>query len=251
MQRRGAPFVVGNSDEKQTLLFVPAHNEAGTVAAVVSAARQAIPGATVLVVDDGSTDATADEARRAGARVATLPFNTRLGSALQTGYLYAFERGFEYFAHLDADGQHRPRELPRLLKGVWRGDHDLVIGTRFERTDSATALTFRSTPLRRLGILLFGHLLRGTTGRRFTDVTSGFRAGNRRAIELFAGRYQPDFGEIEGLQRALRAGLEIVEVPVIMEHRQIGRSYLTPSRSALFTFKALLTLAVGRFRSRG
>jgi glycosyltransferase involved in cell wall biosynthesis len=230
------------------VVFVPAWNEAASVGAVVEGVRSQLPGATVLVVDDGSTDDTAEEARKAGARVAELPFNSGLGAALETGYRLAFEKGFEYCAHLDADGQHPASELPRILEPVWAGEADYVIGTRFV-SDGERPPEFRSSPLRRTGIALFGALMRGSTGRRFTDITSGFRAGNKRAIELFAHVYQPDFGEIESLQRALSEGLAVEEVPVLMHHRERGASFLTPLRSFFFVFKAVVTLAVGRFRN--
>ena len=229
------------------MIFIPALDEEESVGAVIAGVRRQLPDATVLVVDDGSTDRTREEAAAAGAEVAVLPFNAGLGAALQTGYRYAAEQGFRYFAHLDADGQHPPAELPRILEPVWAGSADLIVGSRFAH-DPDRPPAFRSSPLRRFWIILLGRLLSATSGGRFSDITSGFRAGNRRAIELFAHLYQPDFGEIEALQSALKEGLEIDEVPVLMVAREKGASYLTAAPSFLFVLKAMILIAIGRFR---
>jgi glycosyltransferase involved in cell wall biosynthesis len=236
--------------EKQgrTVIFVPAWNEAGSVGAVVTGIRLELPEATVLVVDDGSADGTAEKARAAGAEVATLPFNAGLGTALQTGYRFADEGDFDYFAHLDADGQHPPNELPKILEPVWEGKADLVVGSRFVRDHDGTSSKFRSSALRRFWIFLLARLLSLISRQRFTDITSGFRAGDRRAIELFAHLYQPDFGEIEALQTALSEGLRVREEPVVMLERSLGTSYLTAFQSFMFMFKSMILIVVGRFR---
>ena len=121
----------------RTLVFIPAWNEQASIAPVVADVRRSLPDADVLVVDDGSTDATADAAREAGAIVASLPFNQGLGAALQTGYLYALREGYDFCAHLDADGQHPPLEVVRLLEEVWQDRADLVIGSRYSDPSAA------------------------------------------------------------------------------------------------------------------
>lgn len=234
--------------ERETVVFLPAWNEAESVGVVVQDVAREFPASTIVVIDDGSADATRQNAHRAGARVATLPFNSGLGAALQTGYMFARDEGFKYFAHLDADGQHPPGELARILGPVWEGKADLTVGTRFI-TQPGRPEGFRSSPIRRAGIWLLGGLLSGSSGQKFTDITSGFRAGNRKTIELFADLYQPDFGEIESLQRSLARGLAVVEVPVLMRAREHGTSLITPLSSVFFVFKALITIGLGRFRS--
>jgi glycosyltransferase involved in cell wall biosynthesis len=229
---------------------VPAWNEAESVGEVIAGVRSALPGATVLVVDDGSTDGTTGLARSAGAEVAVLPFNAGLGTALQTGYRFAQERGFEYFAHLDADGQHPPAELGKILSPVWGGEADLVIGSRFARDEDGRGSEFRSSPLRRFWIRVLAAMLSAVCGQRFTDITSGFRAGDRRAIELFSHLYQPDYGEIEALQTALTEGLTVRELPVTMLERRQGASYMNAVHSFLFVFKSLILIAVGGLRGR-
>ena len=123
----------------RTLVFIPAWNEEASIAGVIGDVRAALPEADVLVVDDGSADATAARARAAGALVASLPFNQGLGAALQTGYLYGLREGYDFCAHLDADGQHPAPEVARLLKEVLADRADLVIGSRYQERRGADA----------------------------------------------------------------------------------------------------------------
>jgi glycosyltransferase involved in cell wall biosynthesis len=236
----------------RTLVFIPAWNEEGSIAGVIAGVRQAMPEADVLVVDDGSTDATAARARAAGARVATLPFNQGLGAALQTGYLHALRNGYDYCAHLDADGQHPASEVARLLAEVTGDRADLAIGSRYSDPMAAAAEDddYRPTLSRRIGTNVFRFFLTLATRQRFTDTTSGMRAANRRVMALFSERYSPDFGELESLQRAVRQGLRVEELPVRMLARREGTSFLTPLRSAFFIFKSVIVLLVGQFRPR-
>ncbi len=234
----------------RTLVFIPAWNEEDSVASVIADVRDRMPGADILVIDDGSADATAERARDAGALVASLPFNQGLGAALQTGYLYALREGYELCAHLDADGQHPPAEVARLLEEV-RGDRaDLVIGSRYRDPGPAESDDYKPTISRRIGIGVFRFFLTLATRQRFTDTTSGMRAANRRVMALFSERYSPDFAEIESLQLAVREGLRVEELPVRMLERAGGTSFLTPVRSAFFIFKGLIVLMVGQFRPR-
>jgi glycosyltransferase involved in cell wall biosynthesis len=239
----------------RTLVFIPAWNEADSVAAVIAGVRERLPEADLLVVDDGSTDATAARAEAAGATVASLPFNQGLGAALQTGYLYALREGYDFCAHLDADGQHPPAEVARLLEEVRADRADLVIGSRFHadapgQDEDGGGEDYRATISRRIGISVFRFFLTLATRQRFTDTTSGMRAANRRVMELFSESYSPDFAEIESLQLAVRPGLRVEEVPVRMLERVGGSSFLTPLRSAFFIFKGMIVLLVGQFRPR-
>src|ERR1700712_3242639 len=122
---------MGESACVRTLVFIPAWNEEASISGVIADVRKHLPDADVLVVDDGSTDATSATAREHGALVATLPFNQGLGAALQTGYLYALREGYDFCAHLDADGQHPAREVARLLAEGVAGRADLVIGSPY------------------------------------------------------------------------------------------------------------------------
>jgi glycosyltransferase involved in cell wall biosynthesis len=236
----------------RTLIFIPAWNEEDAVAGVIGDVREHLPAADVLVVDDGSVDRTAARAREAGAVVASLPFNEGLGAALQTGYLYALREGYDFCAHLDADGQHPAGEAARLLAVVAAGRADLVIGSRYRDPEAAEAESddYKPTISRRIGSGVFRFFLTLATRQRFTDTTSGMRAANRRVMSLFSESYSPDFAEIESLQLAVRQGLRVEEVPVRMLERAGGNSFLTPLRSAFFIFKGLIVLIVGQFRPR-
>jgi glycosyltransferase involved in cell wall biosynthesis len=235
----------------RALVFIPAWNEEASVEAVIGDVREHLPGADILVVDDGSTDATTARAQETGALVATLPFNQGLGAALQTGYLYALREGYDCCAHLDADGQHPAAEVARLLAEVEADRADLVIGSRYRDPDAeAESDDYRPTFSRRIGTSVFRFFLTLATRQRFTDTTSGMRAANRRVMSLFSENYSPDFAEIESLQLAVREGLRVEEVPVRMLERAGGRSFLTPLRSAFFIFKGIVVLLVGQFRPR-
>jgi len=236
----------------RTLVFIPAWNEEGAIAEVIRGVRASLPDADLLVVDDGSTDGTAARAAETGAMVASLPFNQGLGAALQTGYLHARREGYDFIAHLDADGQHPPADVARLLEEVYADRADLVIGSRYRDPEAAEAESddYKPTISRRIGSNVFRFFLTLATRQRFTDTTSGMRAANRRVIALFSENYSPDFAEIESLQLAVRQGLRVKEVPVRMLERAEGVSFLTPLKSAFFIFKGMIVLLVGQFRPR-
>jgi glycosyltransferase involved in cell wall biosynthesis len=234
----------------RTLVFIPAWNEEASIAGVIEGVREALPGADVLVVDDGSTDATAERAREAGARVASLPFNQGVGAAQQTGYIYALRGGYEICAHLDGDGQHMPTELARLVEEIEDGKADMVIGSRYHDRSVAHDDDYRASVTRRTGQHLFRLIVSLSTRQRFTDTTSGMRAVNREAMALFSERYSPEFAEVESVQRAVLQGLTVEELPVRMLSRSEGRSFLTPLRSGFYIFKTLIVLLVGQFRPR-
>ncbi len=229
----------------KTLVFIPAWNEEDSIEAAVSDAAEHLPGARILVIDDGSRDQTAARARRAGAMVASLPFNQGVGAAHQTGYIFAMSNGFEVCGQMDGDGQHPASELAKLVAQVAAGDADLIVGSRF-----AEASGYRATWARRTGQRLFSLLVSTSTRQDFTDTTSGMRALNRRAMTLFAARYSSEFAEVESLQQAVRAGLAVKEMPVRMLPRSQGNSFITPLGSAFYIFKTLIVLLVGQLRPK-
>jgi glycosyltransferase involved in cell wall biosynthesis len=223
--------------------IVPARDEAGSVAAVVREIRALDPGLEVVVIDDGSTDRTADEARSAGAHVVRLPFNLGIGGAVQTGFRYAYEHGFELAVRVDGDGQHDPAELPRLVAPVVADEADIVVGSRFVGESS-----YRPPLARRLGIVVFSRVVSLLTRQRVTDPTSGFQALNRRAIALFAVDYPHDYPEVEATVMVSRHRLRLVEVPVQMRARTAGSSSITAVRSGYYAVKVLLATFVALFR---
>jgi len=240
----------------RTLVFIPAWNEEASIEGVIADVRAHISAAEILVVDDGSTDSTAARARAAGVLVASLPFNQGLGSALQTGYLWALREGYDFCAHLDSDGQHPAAEVARVLAEVQADRADLALGSRYAKQAEPLpgaeiqGENYQATFTRQIGINVFRLLLTLATRQRFTDTTSSMRAANRRVMRLFSENYSPDFAEIESLQLAVREGLRVEEVPVRMLERTGGASFLTPLRSAFFIFKGLVVILVGMFKPR-
>jgi len=223
--------------------LVPAHNEERTVAGVVEEIKGFDPTFDVVVIDDGSTDRTAETAENAGAHVVRLPYNLGIGGAVQTGIQYARDHGFDLAVQVDGDAQHPPREIPKLVGPIIDGSADLVIGSRFLGTGD-----YEPPVSRLVGIKLLARLVSLIVGQRVTDTTSGFRAMNRRAIQLFAADYPHDYPEVEATVLVFRHRLRMVEVPVQMRVRTSGSSSIRFHRSAYYMVKVILALFVGLFR---
>ncbi len=219
--------------------IVPAFNEARNLPRLADALRAHAPELDVCVVDDGSEDETARVAASLGWTVLRLPMNLGIGGAVQAGYLWAWEHGYDAAVQIDGDGQHDPAYLEALLQPLVAGSADVVIGSRF-LSDGG----FRSTAVRRAGIAYLSWFLRLRCGTRVTDPTSGFRAANRTAIELFARHYPSDYPEPEAVALAQRAGLRIAEVPVRMHERGHGRSSITAARTLYYLVKVSLALVL-------
>jgi glycosyltransferase involved in cell wall biosynthesis len=223
---------------------VPAWNEEGAIGGVVDEIRAFDPAIEVVVVDDASTDRTADVAEEHGATVLRLLFNVGIGGAVQTGFRYARDVGYDTAVRLDGDGQHDASELPKLLGPLRAGKADLVIGSRFV----APGGTYRPPLARRLGIRVFAALVSLLARERVTDTTSGFVGLNRRGIELFASEYPHDYPEVEATLVALRSGLRLHQVQVDMRERQAGTSSITFVRSLYYIVKVTLALLVASLR---
>ncbi len=234
------------SNGSSYLAVVPAYNESATIADVVRSLRRHAPEFDTLVIDDGSTDNTDALASRAGARVVKLPFNLGIGGAVQTGFVYAREHGYDFLAQVDADGQHDPAELPRLIAVMEEAGVDMVCGSRFLTDDHR----YPAPISRRTGIHIFAFLLSRIVGMRVSDPTSGFRLYNRRAIELFARDYPHDYPEVEAVLMLHHHRLRMLEIPVKMFSRGGGVSSISTGKSAYYMVKVLLALFVGLARRR-
>jgi glycosyltransferase involved in cell wall biosynthesis len=221
----------------RALAIVPAWNEDRDLAGVIAELRRAVPEWDVCVVDDGSSDATAAVARRAGAIVLRLPINLGIGGAVQTGYLWARGHGYDVAAQIDGDGQHDPQYLARAVRPITDGTADVVIGSRYLGPGG-----FRSSALRRAGARYLSWFLRLRCKARITDPTSGFRLAGPRAIEFFAANYPSDYPEPEAIALAIRYGLRVEEVPVVMRERQHGTSSIGPARTLYYLIKVSLAL---------
>jgi glycosyltransferase involved in cell wall biosynthesis len=234
------------SNERR-LAVVPAYNEAATVGAVVGALHRDAPGWDVIVIDDGSTDDTAAVAAAAGARVVKLPFNLGIGGAVQAGFRYAREEGYDLMAQVDADGQHVAAEIGRLLAARAENPRlDMVCGSRFLSEDHR----YPAPISRRTGIHLFAFLMSRIVGQRVSDPTSGFRLYNRRAIGLFARDYPHDYPEVEAVLMLHHHRLVMAEVPVRMYERGGGQSSIRSGKSVYYMIKVLLAIGVGLVRRR-
>src|SRR6476469_8181871 len=230
----------------RNLAVVPAYNESATVARVVRDLDEAAPSFDVLVVDDGSTDGTIEIARAAGARVMPLPFNLGIGGAVQAGFAFALENGYDRMVQVDGDGQHLPSEIARLEQAM---DADpgvgMVCGSRF-LTDSG----YLAPISRRTGIHIFAFLLSRFVGQPVTDPTSGFRLYSRRAIALFARDYPHDYPEVEAVLMVHHHQLRIRELSVRMFQRGGGVSSISSGKSAYYMIKVLLAIFIGLVRAR-
>ena len=229
--------------ELKRLAVVPALNEEATIGRVIDEIRLFDPGFDIVVVDDGSGDRTAAIAIDRGAHVLRLPFNLGIGGAVQTGYRFAYERGFDIAVQVDGDGQHDPAQLPAILEPVLNGDADVCVGSRF-----AGGAGYQSSFVRRLGIRLFAGVVSAIVRQKVTDTTSGFRAVNRKGIALFAADYPHDYPEVEATVMSVKHRLRLREVPVGMRERGGGESSITATRSIYYMTKVLLAIFVGLFR---
>jgi glycosyltransferase involved in cell wall biosynthesis len=230
--------------ELRRVAIVPALNEEATISGVIDELRAFDAGLDIVVVDDGSVDRTADVAAAKGARVLRLPFNLGIGGAVQTGFRYAFENGYDLAVRVDGDGQHDPSELARVIEPVLRGEADIAVGSRFAEGASG----YRSSRTRRIGIRILAGVVSRIVGERVTDTTSGFQALNRDGIALFAHDYPHDYPEVEATVMVFRHRLRLREVPVSMRERGGGRSSITTIRSIYYMVKVLLAIFVGLFR---
>jgi glycosyltransferase involved in cell wall biosynthesis len=232
-----------SAEADRRIAIVPAYNEEKNIGRVIGELRAFDPGLDVVVISDGSVDGTADVAAGLGVHVLRLPFNLGIGGAVQTGFKFAWENGYDLVVRCDGDGQHIPAELPKVIAPVLAGEADIAVGSRFTGAES-----YRSSASRRVGIRLLAWIVSAIAHQRVTDTTSGFQALNRRALELFAADYPHDYPEVEGMVMTIKHRLRLTEVPVEMRERVHGSSSITALRSIYYMAKVLTALFVGLFR---
>jgi len=227
-----------------TLIVMPAFNEEEAVGAVVKEVLSSLPGIRCLVVNDGSTDRTANAALEAGATVLTLPFNLGVGGAMRLGFQYAVENDFACVVQIDADGQHNPSSVPELLAQLEHAD--IVIGARFAGTGD-----YDVTGPRKWAMKLLAAIISRIAKTRLTDVTSGFKAAGPRAVRLFATNYPAEYlgDTIESLVLASRGGCTVLQVPVAMRPRAGGVPSHNPMKSAVYLGRAAMALVIALWRT--
>ncbi|HHU40082.1 MAG TPA: glycosyltransferase family 2 protein [Propionibacterium sp.] len=224
---------------------MPAWNESDVIAATVTEVLTAMPEADLLVIDDGSTDDTAALAHAAGASVLTLPYNMGVGGALRAGFKYAWRNGYEQVIQVDADGQHDPRDIPKVLAGLEHAD--ISIGARF-----AGEGAYEARGPRRWAMRLLATALSAAAHTRLSDVTSGFRAANRRTIRQYTHHYPAEYlgDTVDSLMTAIRMGYTVTQVPVAMRPRQGGTPSASPVKAMIYLFRSAFALLISTTRRK-
>jgi len=228
------------------LVIIPAFNEEAAIGSVIRELHEVLPNVPVLVIDDCSADATKTNARAAGADVLPLPHHLGLGGCVQAGYMLAHELGYHYVVRIDGDGQHDPRDIPRIVEALRSSGCQMVIGSRFGDQNGQ-----HSSILRRIGIRMFRMVLRPILGKPVRDPTSGFVGVNRQALEVFTKSFPLEYPEIEALVVLQRKRFQFQEVPCRMRRRMGGRSSITPSKSMYYIIHVLLGVFVNVLKFEG
>jgi len=229
-----------------TIIIIPAYNEENGIGQVIRDIRKANPDIEVLVINDGSVDKTAEAADAAGAIVLNHNFNMGYGVTIQTGYKFAYEKGYRYLVQIDGDGQHDPSFIGQLLEPVRNGDVDFAIGSRFLWFDS-----YRPSFSRRLGILFFRKLVTVIIGREITDPTSGYQAFNRDVMKFFFFFFFPyDYPDADMLITLNLAGFRIREIPVRMYANPTGKTMHSGAKPLYYMVKMILSILVTLLRNR-
>jgi glycosyltransferase involved in cell wall biosynthesis len=230
----------------KVLVIIPAYNEAENVASIICQVRDVVPQASILVVDDGSSDATAEVARAAGAEVISLPCNLGYGAAVQTGFRYAVIHDYDVGVQLDADGQHDPASIPALLDPVVSGQVDVALGSRFlGRAD------YRISWPRWIGMRVFALIASAVVRQRITDPTTGFQALSRRVMRYFSeDNYPADYPDADAIILLGLRGFRLREVPVIMRPRTSGTSMHGGAIAVIYVFQMFLSILAVILRER-
>lgn len=231
--------------DPSVLVIMPAWNEEEAIGATIADLRAKVPWVDLVVINDGSTDSTAQVARQAGAFVIDLPYNMGVGAAMRTGYRYARRMDYDIAMQMDSDGQHPPEFIDTLIEGLNRAD--IVIGSRFAASD-----TYKVRGPRKWAMGLLSFLFTRISGEKFTDVTSGFRAVNRRGIqqycEFFPAEYLGD--TIDSTVMAIRSGCKVIQVPVEMRERQGGTPSSGPLKSAIYLVRSFFAFGISMTRKK-
>jgi len=231
--------------DSDTLIIIPAYNEEEGIVRVIDSIRSLYPSYPVLVVNDGSKDNTAFVAKKAGVKVISHPFNMGYGVSLQTGYKYAISKGYSYVCQMDADGQHHPAGIEKLLLTVKNGASDIALGSRF--LDSGN---YKPSFPRLTGIRLFRLILLLLSGRKITDPTTGFQAMNRKVLDVLITDVFPyDYPDADVIMLLSILGFKITEIPVNMRPNLNGKSmHKNPFGAFYYVFKMILSMLLTRMR---
>lgn len=231
----------------KVLVIIPAYNEEKNLGQVIKKIKKTQLAVDILVIDDGSTDQTTQEAEKQKAKVISHPFNMGYGAALQTGYKYALEQNYDFVVQLDGDGQHEPASIPPLLEAVQKAHWDVALGSRFLQKDHP----YKTQTIRYLGMLLFGKIVSLITKQKITDPTSGFQAFNHKVVKFYtADAYPADFPDADVLLMLYFAGFKIKEIPVTMYPRATGKSMHQGLKPIYYIFKMFLSIFLTLLREK-
>ncbi len=225
----------------KTLIIIPAYNEQNTLESLISEIREKCPDTDYVVINDCSSDDTRTVLDDIGANYVSAPVNLGIGGAVQTGYMYACQNGYDIAIQVDGDGQHDVSYIADMIRPIEENDADVVIGSRFIEKEG-----FQSSGARRAGIKFLSGLIKLMTGTKVKDVTSGFRAVNRQYIEVFAGNYPDDYPEPEVIVISSLSGARIKEIPVKMRERSDGVSSINMKKSVYYMIKVSLAIIICR-----
>lgn len=225
----------------RTLIIVPAYNESNTIEHVIAEITASKSDVDYIIVNDCSTDDSASVLEGLGAQYISAPVNLGIGGAVQAGYKYALENGYDIAIQLDGDGQHDAVYIADMIKPIKSGEADVVIGSRFIDKEG-----FQSSSTRRMGIKILSGLIWLMCGEHIKDVTSGYRAVNKTMIKLFADNYPDDYPEPEVIVTSSMYGARIKEIPVIMRERVAGESSINLKKSVYYMIKVSLAIIICR-----
>lgn len=230
-------------NNKKRLVIIPAYNERGSIEKTVNDILSNSKTFDYVIINDCSTDDTRKICEEKNFHIVNLPVNLGIGGAVQTGYMYAKERGYDIAVQFDGDGQHSARYLDDMAEYLEKEELDMVIGSRF-----ITKEGFQSSGMRRVGIKYFTGLIKMFTGKKITDPTSGMRMVNRNMIEFFAKSYPKDYPEPESEVTILSMGKKVAEIPVVMNEREEGTSSISLSKSVYYMIKVSIAIVFARIR---
>lgn len=225
------------------IIIIPAYNEEENIERTVNAIQKSAQGFDYVIINDCSIDNTRKICEEKGFNIVNLPINLGIGGAVQTGYKYAYENGYDVAVQVDGDGQHDPEFLNTMAKYLVEHQVDMVIGSRFIEKKG-----FQSSITRRMGIKFFSGLIKILTGKTITDPTSGLRMIGRNVMEIFSRDYPRDYPEPESIVAVLRKNMKIEEIPVVMLERQGGVSSISPKKSIYYMVKVTLAILIERIR---
>ena len=225
----------------KVLVIIPAYNEGQNIKDLIDKLKKTCPDYEYIIINDGSVDDTKQVCQQNNYCYVDMPINSGIGVAVQTGYRYAFKNDFDIAVQLDGDGQHDPKYLSQLIKPLEEGKCDVVIGSRFIEKKG-----FQSSSTRRIGIKILSMLIKICTGVTIKDVTSGYRAVNRRMIEIYVEDYSRDYPEPEAIITAVMHKAKVLECPVEMLERQGGISSINFSKSLYYMIKVSLAILLKR-----